>query len=133
MAISHEARKKLDLILNKHYDGDLLTQQALNDIIAVFDGEVNNGGEIAFGMRAIGTNRFNLEEQLINSKKMLDSKHTGNNERRLQIATQLLAGIIGGSFEHRSVEKQEIFDNASDRVKYALLHADRLIEMAEAK
>ncbi len=118
MAISHEARKKLDLILNKHYDGDLLTQQALNDIIAVFDGEVNSGPVVQ------------------HSETFKNNEQTGNNERRLQIATQLLAGMLASIREFENVGNMPTSDKlgrASERCKIALLHADRMIEMAEAK
>ena len=43
MAISHEARKKLEQILFSYDDGILTTPAAINDIIAVFDGETNAG------------------------------------------------------------------------------------------
>jgi hypothetical protein len=118
MAISHEARKKLETIIVRHYEGDLLTTPALNDIIAVFDGETNVGVQ--------------------KSETFTKNEQQQDNELRMQIATRLLVGVLGSErgLELQQVEdlpKAVIIGRAKERVKIALLHADCLIEMVGAK
>ena len=118
MAISHEARKTLEAILVQHYDGDLLTTPALNDIIAVFDAETNAGQ----GEREPETFIENVEHD--------------ENDLRIQVSKQLLAGMLASFREFQQVEElpeADTIGRAKERVKIALLHADCLIEMVGAK
>ena len=118
MAISHEARKKLELILDRHYEGDLLTSGALNDIIAVFDGETNSAPAIE------SASIDEAVERLKNAHaKALGIETPSNDERRLQIATQLLAGILANS------DKRLVEASGGAREELSLSMADRLIEL----